>query len=152
MAVPRDKSTIPQGKDPLGNVTYHQEPIPPINSLIADTSREAKAQPEATRETAPSAKEVAATEARGKVTVALPMELLERLRNAAWWQRKTLATLAEEGIELVVEKLERQHGGTFEPRGEELKPGRPQGSKNQTSTSREYGRNTEKQKHGNYGK
>jgi hypothetical protein len=148
----RDKSTISQGKDPLDNVTYRQEHIPPINGLIADTSREAKAEPEGGRQTAPSPKEVAATEARGKVTVALPMDLLERLRNAAWWQRKTLATLAEEGIELVVEKLERQHGGTFEPRGEELKPGRPQGSKSQTSKPREHGRNTEKQKRGNYGK
>ena len=127
MAVPRDKSTIPRGKDPLGNVTYHQEPIPPINNLIADTSREAKAQPEATRETAPSAKEVTATEARGKVTVALPMDLLERLRNAAWWQRKTLATLAEEGIELVVEKLERQHGGTFRTLRRGTEAGSPAG-------------------------
>ena len=150
MTASRDKSTIPEGKDPLGNVTYSQH-VPPINGLIADTSREVTAVPEG-RQTPPSPKEVAATEARGKVTVALPLDLLERLRNAAWWERKTLATLAEEGIELVVEKLERQHGRPFEPRGEELKPGRPQGAKSQTSKPRERGRNTEKQKRGNYGK
>ena len=60
-------------------------------------------------------------------------DLLERLRNAAWWQRKTLATLAEEGLRLVVERLERQHGGPFEPREEDLKTGRPQGSRNAAS-------------------
>ena len=129
-----EKSTIPQDKDPLAGVTYSQ---PPIDSLIANTTKEAKA--EATSETVKKAKGKPAEESppspsqqKGKVTVLVSNELLERLRNAAWWQRKTLATLAEDGLRLVVERLERQHGGPFEPREEKLKTGRPQGTKNST--------------------
>ena len=130
-----EKSTIPQNKDPLAGVNYSQpKPQPPIDSLISDTTKEAKAEaaPETgkkadvkSEETSPSP-----SQQKGKVTVLVSNDLLERLRNAAWWQRKTLATLAEDGLRLVVERLERQHGGPFEPREEDLKTGRPQGTKN----------------------
>ena len=122
MPSPRtDKSTIPDNKNPIAAVTYPQpQPKPPIHNLISDTTKEAKA------EAAPRLEE-GRGQVRGKLAVAKSAEgqgdsacfedLLERLRNAAWWQRKTLATLAEEGLRLVVERLERQHGGPFEPRG-----------------------------------
>ncbi len=141
MATPRTKdSTIPEGKDPLAGVSYSQpKPQPPINSLISDTTREAKKEPAPEPRRKPEAKTDEAPEQkspRGKVTVLVENDLLERLRNAAWWQRKTLATLAEEGLRLVVERLERQHGGPFEPREEDLKTGRPQGTKNQNGRAR----------------
>ena len=134
-----EKSTIPQNKDPLAGVNYSQpNPHPPIDSLISDTTKEAKAEAEA--EAAPETGKKAdvkseesspsPSQQKGKVTVLVSNDLLERLRNAAWWQRKTLATLAEDGLRLVVERLERQHGGPFEPREEDLKTGRPQGTKN----------------------
>ena len=130
-----EKSTIPQNKDPLAGVSYSQpKPQPPIDSLISDTTKEATAEaaPETGKKTEVKPEESSASpsQQKGKVTVLVSNDLLERLRNAAWWQRRTLATLAEEGLRLVVERLERQHGGPFEPREEDLKTGRPQGTKN----------------------
>lgn len=141
MATPRtDKSTIPEGRDPLAGVSYQRpRPQPPINSLINDTTKEVVAEPLPEARRKPEAKPSEPPEpksTKGKVTVLVENDLLERLRNAAWWQRKTLATLAEEGLRLVVERLERQHGGPFEPREEDLKTGRPQGSKNTASKAR----------------
>jgi uncharacterized protein (DUF4415 family) len=126
-----EKSTIPQNKDPLAGVSYSQ-PRPPIDSLISDTTKEAEAAPETGKKTEvkPEESSPSPSQQKGKVTVLVSNDLLERLRNAAWWQRKTLATLAEEGLRLVVERLERQHGGPFEPREDDLKTGRPQGTKN----------------------
>ena len=40
-----EKSTIPQNKDPLAGVNYSQpRPQPPIDSLISDTTKEARAE------------------------------------------------------------------------------------------------------------
>jgi hypothetical protein len=63
-------------------------------------------------------------------------DILERVRNAAWWKRTTLAALAEEGLQQVLAKLERENGGPFEPREDELRPGRPQGSRSHGSKGR----------------
>jgi hypothetical protein len=141
MATPRtDKTTIPENKDPLAGVSYSQpKPQPPINNLINDTTREPRKEPTPEGRRKPEAKADEAAEhktPKGKVTVLMDNDLLERLRNAAYWKRKTLATLAEEGLRLVVERLERQHGGPFEPREEDLKTGRPQGTKNGTAKAR----------------
>jgi hypothetical protein len=139
-----EKSTIPETKDPLAGVTYSQpQPKPPIDSLISNTASEepkpkaedAKQRPEVKTEPAPEPGHEDEN-SKGKVTVVLPLDLLERLRNAAWWQRKTLAGLAEEGIRQVVERLERQHGGPFEPREEQLRTGRPAGARSRSSKGR----------------
>jgi hypothetical protein len=137
MATPRTKdSTISDTKDPLAGVSYIQNrPQRPIDSLISDTTKEAP--PEPRRKPEPEPEETTDQKAgKGKITVLVENDLLERLRNAAWWQRRTLATLAEEGVRLVVERLERQHGGPFEPREENLKTGRPQGSRNTANKAR----------------
>ena len=133
-----ERSTIPQNKDPLAGVSYSQpRPQPPIDSLISDTTKEARAEaaPETGKkaEVKPEENSPSPSQQKGKVTVLVSNDLLERLRNAAWWQRETLVTLAEEGLRLVVERLERQHGGPFEPREKDLKTGRPQGTKNVTA-------------------
>jgi hypothetical protein len=134
MASSRSKeTTIPEGKDPLAGVSYSQpKPQPPINGLISDTSKVARPEPSAgpTRADEPKAAGPTPRPRKEKITVVVPDDLLERVRNAAWWKRKSLATLAEEGLRLVVERLERQNGGPFEPREEPLRPGRPQDSRN----------------------
>jgi hypothetical protein len=135
-----EKTTIPDGKDPLAGVSYSQpKPQPPINNLISDTTkREPGVQPpapapRAVRKRLVEAKAVEEQEERSrkeKITVVIPDDLLDRLRNAAWWQRQSLATLAEEGLRHVLQRLERENGGPFEPRQDDLKRGRPLGSKN----------------------
>ncbi len=64
-----------------------------------------------------------------RVTVALPEDLADRLRNAVYWtaQDVRMTDIATEGIRAVVEKLEneRNDGEPFPERREDLKGGRP---------------------------
>ena len=61
-----------------------------------------------------------------RLTVHLPVELIDRIKNAVYWTPGlTLAGLAEEALTAAVEKLERERGGPFPPRKAELKGGRP---------------------------
>ncbi len=62
--------------------------------------------------------------ARERVTIALSAELMERARNAVWWNRGTLAGLVEDAVAEALERLERENGGPFKARSEALKPGR----------------------------
>lgn len=63
---------------------------------------------------------------RQKLTVHLPAELAERVKNAAYWNpRLTIAGIAEQGIKSVIERVEREHGGRYPPRDGELIGGRP---------------------------
>ena len=126
-----DKTTI--ARDPLGNLDFRQ-PSPPINGLIADTSNEKEPPAKVAKPPEPRGRKAPAPlpepEApKGKVTVVLPLDLIERLRNAVYWKRMTLAALAENGIEQVVAGLEKENGGPFEARENELKAGRPLGSR-----------------------
>lgn len=61
-----------------------------------------------------------------KLTVHLPFELADRVKNAAYWNpRLTIAGIAEQGIKNAIEKFEREHGGKYPPRDGELIGGRP---------------------------
>ena len=61
-----------------------------------------------------------------KLTVHLESSLAERVKNAAYWNPKlTIAGIAEQGIRLVIERFEREHGGKYPPREGELVGGRP---------------------------
>ncbi len=61
-----------------------------------------------------------------RLTVHLPVDLIERVKNAVYWTPGlTLAGLAEEALTAAVEKLERERGEPFPPRRSELKGGRP---------------------------
>lgn len=70
-----------------------------------------------------------------KLTIDLPVELADRIRNTVYWlngppQRLTLARLFEEALSVRVRELEEAHndGQPFETRPEQLKGGRPLGS------------------------
>lgn len=65
-----------------------------------------------------------------KLTVHLTHDLIERVKNAAYWNpRLTIAAIAERGIAQVIEQIERENGGPYPDREEELKGGRPIGSR-----------------------
>ena len=56
----------------------------------------------------------------------LPLDLIDRLRNAVFWSPGlTLAGLAEQALADAVAVLEKKNGKAFPPRKEELKGGRP---------------------------
>ncbi len=63
-----------------------------------------------------------------KLTVHLYPELIERVKNAAYWNpRLTIAAIAEIGIAYAMEQVEKENGGPYPPRESELKGGRPIG-------------------------
>ncbi len=61
-----------------------------------------------------------------RLTVNLPVDLLEQLRNAAYWNPgMTLAAMVERGIRSSLQDAVRIRGGPFPARLGELKGGRP---------------------------
>jgi hypothetical protein len=73
---------------------------------------------------------------REKITVHLRRDLIERVKNAAYWNpRLTIAAIAEMGIAQSIEQVERENGGSYPPRDSELKGGRPIGSTAPRKTS-----------------
>lgn len=63
---------------------------------------------------------------RKRLTVSLPLPLLERLRNAIYWTKnRTLAQLIGDSVEDALAEMEKANGGSFPTRLEPLKPGRP---------------------------
>ena len=66
---------------------------------------------------------------REKVTVAIPSDLMSRLRAAAYWTRKPLAALVETAIHEQLVREERENGGPFTPLSTRLQPGRKVGGR-----------------------
>ncbi|WP_323221392.1 hypothetical protein [Limnoraphis robusta] len=61
-----------------------------------------------------------------RLTVQLPVEVIERARNSVYWTPSlTLAGLVEEALENWINQLETVHGEPFPQRLGELKTGRP---------------------------
>jgi hypothetical protein len=61
-----------------------------------------------------------------RTTFHLPVDLMDRVRNAVYWTPGlTLAGMAEEALGKAIEALEKKHGGPFPKRSEELRGGRP---------------------------
>ncbi len=67
---------------------------------------------------------------RQRMTVSLPIDLLERMRDAAYWTSgTTMAGLISSALEDLLNHLESQNGRPFSPRLQNLKPGRPRAGK-----------------------
>ncbi len=61
-----------------------------------------------------------------RMTVHLPVDLIDRVKNAVYWTPGlTLAGLAERALLTAVDAMEAERGEAFAPRREELKGGRP---------------------------
>ncbi len=71
----------------------------------------------------------AESQKKEKLTVHLTHDLIERVKNAAYWNpRLTIASIAEIGVRYAIEQVEKDNGGAYPPRESELKGGRPIGS------------------------
>ncbi|MGZ9189711.1 MAG: hypothetical protein ACXW39_06615 [Nitrospira sp.] len=71
---------------------------------------------------------------RQRMTVSLPTDLLERMRDAAYWTSgTTMAGLISSALEDLLHNLESQNGRPFSPRLQDLKPGRPRTGKTHES-------------------
>ncbi len=65
-------------------------------------------------------------EGRQKLTVHLEADIVNRVKNAAYWNpRLTIARIAERGIRLALREVEKDHGGVYPQREGELVGGRP---------------------------
>ena len=61
-----------------------------------------------------------------RLTVHLPPDLINRIKNVVYWTPgMTLASFAEEFMEVAVDKIEKKRGKPFPQRSQELKGGRP---------------------------
>jgi hypothetical protein len=65
-----------------------------------------------------------------KITIPFPVALAERVRNAAYWDRLTLAGLVTEAVQEALDRMEQERGEPYPPRASELKGGRPVGRRN----------------------
>ena len=66
---------------------------------------------------------------RKRLTVSLPIDLLERSRNTVYWTKGlTLARLLEQALTSTLDQRERMNGQPFTRRLENLKGGRPRSS------------------------
>lgn len=62
---------------------------------------------------------------RQRITFQFPADLIERLRNAAFWSPgASMAGLAEQALAETLQRLEKQRGKPFPPRRHPLRPGR----------------------------
>jgi len=65
-------------------------------------------------------------ENRETVTFRLPPSLIEKARDAAYWERLTLSGLMEEALAAKIASLEKKNGQPFAKRERDLMPtGRP---------------------------
>jgi hypothetical protein len=98
--------------------TIKNDPFATVIPLHAEHSSTQK--PEPTTRPTPSAL------SRKKLTVHLRPDVIERVKNAAYWNpRLTIAAIAEEGIRRAIEEIERENGGPYPAREQELRGGRP---------------------------
>jgi hypothetical protein len=115
----------------------------PFATLIPDRSAEQQAAPEADEGAASNSTANVVTpirrdqadakrangQKREKLTVHLTHDLIERVKNAAYWNpRLTIASIAELGVKYAIEQVEKENGGPYPAREAELKGGRPIGS------------------------
>ncbi len=71
-----------------------------------------------------------------KITTPFPSDLIERARNAVYWEPDlTLAGLIVEAVAEALTRMEQERGGPFPPRNRKLRSGRPIG----TGKSKENG-------------
>lgn len=62
---------------------------------------------------------------KARMTVQISLDTIERLKDAVYWERLTVAQFVEEALEAALQKLEKRSGKPYPKRKSELKPGRP---------------------------
>lgn len=60
-----------------------------------------------------------------KITLVLKEDLVERLRNAAYWREEQFAHIVDRALRLELRRMEHSNGKKYKQREEELKVGRP---------------------------
>lgn len=114
------ESVIPTGPPPV----ERRPATPPEEQMVADDADDLSPPPAAFE--AKAADAVVTPEGRQKLTVHLEAGIVNRVKNAAYWNpRLTIARIAERGIRLALREVEKDHGGAYPQREGELVGGRP---------------------------
>lgn len=93
---------------------------------MARPAKKAAPKKRATTAKKPLAKAVKQPPKPGRVTVLISPEVVERARNAAYWEPGvTVAGLIEVGLSRELDRLERERGESYPKRRAKLKAGRP---------------------------
>ena len=95
----------------------------PLDAIIP-VQGAAKSQKPALKKRQPKAAPEPA-KARERVTIQLPVETVERARNAAYWDRTPLAQIIGDAIETAIDRLEKARGEAYPERDDALRAGRP---------------------------
>ena len=104
-----------------GERSSPQEPSPTAKRSAKRAAAPKRTAPE--RQPAPEERAVGKKE---RLTVHVPLDLVDRVKNAVYWTPGlTLARMAEEALLSEVERREKDRGGRFPTRAEELRGGRP---------------------------
>lgn len=78
------------------------------------------------KQTAPRATAEPKAVVKERLTIHLPVELIDRIKNAVFWTPGlTLAAFGEQAFSELLDRLEKERGEPFPPRKAELKGGRP---------------------------
>lgn len=127
------RSTI--GDDPFDSVIPFETrpepavPTPPVEEPVIPKASNGDATRTGTRRAPAVVEEPTAAEllaSRQKLTVHLDSDVVNRVKNAAYWDpRLTIAKIAERGIRLALKEVEKEHGGPYPQRNGELLGGRP---------------------------
>lgn len=126
----RARSTI--GTDPFATVIPTDEPqrepepdTPPPRRAAA-RSKPAPVEPAQSMPLRTEATAESPDRSRQKLTVHLDGAVVNRVKNAAYWNpRLTIASIAERGIRLALKEVERENGGPYPQREGALVGGRP---------------------------
>ena len=138
MARPRTGKRSTIGADPFDSVIpmYASTKPEPVANRDGEVARPvepvavAAPKPADTRAAEPAAKspvpEPELLTGRQKLTVHLDADIVNRVKNAAYWNpRLTIARIAERGIRLALKEVEKEHGGSYPQRDGDLVGGRP---------------------------
>ena len=112
------RSTI--GLNPLDAVVPKAEPTP-----VAQEEPKPAA-PRKPKRRVPAPAPASDRTEKQRLTVHVPVHLIDRLKNAVYWTPGlTLAGLAEDAFDRALKSLEKEQGGPFPQRDQELRGGRP---------------------------
>lgn len=134
MARPRTGKRSTIGADPFDSVI----PMYPSAKPEPVANRDAQVPPTPAPEPTPAVREPTPSReppysspsepvsGRQKLTVHLDADIVNRVKNAAYWNpRLTIARIAERGIRLALREVEKEHGGAYPQRDGDLVGGRP---------------------------